>query len=42
MSHLKEPKGSMHIVDLWADKNIKSFLGSYSLLRDKLILSKIA
>lgn len=37
-----EPKGSMLVVDLWAKKNMRKYLDSCKLTKDKLILSKIA
>lgn len=37
-----EPKGSMMVVDLWAKKNMRKYLDSCKLTKDKLILSKIA
>ncbi len=38
----REPKGSMMVVDLWAKKNMRKYLDSCKLNKDKLFLSKIA
>ena len=37
-----EPKGTMMVVDLWGTKNMRKYLDSCKLTKDKLILSKIA
>ncbi|EAS04551.2 hypothetical protein TTHERM_00237660 (macronuclear) [Tetrahymena thermophila SB210] len=37
-----DPKGTMGVIDLWSDKNINKFLGNCKLIKDKLLISKIA
>ena len=37
-----EPKGTMLVIDLWAKRNMRKYLDSCKLTKDKLILSKIA
>ncbi|KAL4492500.1 hypothetical protein ABPG72_005635 [Tetrahymena utriculariae] len=37
-----EPKGTMYVSDLWSDVNILKFLGNCRMIRDKLVLIKLA